>query len=91
MKTKTSDLSVEPGVALEDPEPEFTPIVRSGACADVGFRSNMEDVYVCMDNFTRDNGLKSFTDGPSAFYGVIILLLLSMTLHVSLCPLLYRC
>lgn len=70
MKTKTSDLSVEPGVGLEDPEPEFTPIVRSGACADVGFRSNMEDVYVCMDNFTRDNGLKSFTDGPSAFYGV---------------------
>lgn len=71
MKTKTSDVSVEPGLGVEDCESEFIPIVRSGAWADVGFRSNMEDVYVCVDNFTRDNRLWNLTDGPSAFYGVI--------------------
>ncbi|KAG2691570.1 hypothetical protein I3843_08G015100 [Carya illinoinensis] len=70
MKTKPADVSVEPGLGVENRESEFIPIVRSGAWADVGFRSNMEDVYVCVDDFTRDNGLWNLTDGPSAFYGV---------------------
>lgn len=72
IKTKSSDDSIERALGLEDSETEFIPIARSGACAEIGFRKKMEDVYVCVDNFTRDNEIKSFTDGPSAFYGVII-------------------
>ncbi|KAA8525357.1 hypothetical protein F0562_007225 [Nyssa sinensis] len=62
--TKTSDLRVE------DCETKFIPILRSGAWADVGFRSSMEDVYVCADNFVSDFGVKSFNEEPNAFYGV---------------------
>ncbi|KAM1177663.1 hypothetical protein PS1_017312 [Malus domestica] len=70
MKTKTKEIKVEPGVQAEDFESNFIPIVRSGAWADIGSRPNMEDVYVCLDNFIDDYGLKDHTDGPSAFYGV---------------------
>lgn len=69
MKTKVSEVSTESGRAVEDCESEFLPKLRSGACADIGFRSNMEDVYVCVDNFMLDYGLENH-DGPSAFYGV---------------------
>lgn len=72
MRTKTSDVTVELGVEAESYEATFIPIVRSGAWADIGSRSSMEDVYVCVDNFMDDYGLKNFTDGPSAFYGVFI-------------------
>uniref|UniRef100_A0A2N9H756 protein-serine/threonine phosphatase n=1 Tax=Fagus sylvatica TaxID=28930 RepID=A0A2N9H756_FAGSY len=65
MKSKASDVS-----GLESCESEFIPIVRSGAWADVGFRTNMEDVYVCVDDFAQDYGLKNFTDGPNALYAV---------------------
>lgn len=82
MKTKTSDVPVEPGPSLEDCE--SIPIVRSGACADIGLRTKMEDVYVCIDDFMLEYGLKNMTDGPSAFYGVILLLLL-MTAHDTVC------
>eukprot|EP00262_Sarcandra_glabra_P003550 TRINITY_DN14288_c0_g1_i1.p1 TRINITY_DN14288_c0_g1~~TRINITY_DN14288_c0_g1_i1.p1 ORF type:complete len:294 (-),score=64.39 TRINITY_DN14288_c0_g1_i1:74-934(-) len=30
----------------------------------------MEDAYVCFDNFMHDNGLRTFGEGPNAFYGV---------------------
>ncbi|KAG5065563.1 hypothetical protein AAZX31_04G068600 [Glycine max] len=70
MKTKLSDVSAEPGHVTEDCQSDFFPTLRSGACADIGFRSNMEDVYVCADNFMVDYGLKNHIDGPSAFYGV---------------------
>ncbi|KAF3447190.1 hypothetical protein FNV43_RR12370 [Rhamnella rubrinervis] len=70
MKMTKSDVSAESGLCLEDHGSEFIPIIRSGAWTDVGFRSSMEDVYVCVDNFMHDYGLKSFTDRPSAFYGV---------------------
>ncbi|XP_043687141.1 probable protein phosphatase 2C 57 isoform X2 [Telopea speciosissima] len=65
----TSDDSI--GLALSDHcETEFIPIVRSGGWADIGFRQSMEDAYICVDNFTQVYGLKSFCEGPSAFYGV---------------------
>ncbi|XP_042481694.1 probable protein phosphatase 2C 57 isoform X2 [Macadamia integrifolia] len=65
----TSDDSI--GSALsEHCETEFIPIVRSGGWADIGFRQSMEDAYICVDNFTQLYGLKSFCEGPSAFYGV---------------------
>ncbi|CAA6666302.1 unnamed protein product [Spirodela intermedia] len=51
-------------------EAEFVPVVRSGAWADIGFRSSMEDVFVCFDNFEHSCGLRDFGEGPSAFYGV---------------------
>ncbi|CAJ1973752.1 unnamed protein product [Sphenostylis stenocarpa] len=69
MKTQLCDVS-EPGHVTEDCQSDFFPTLRSGACADIGFRSSMEDVYVCVDNFMHDYGLKNRIDGPSAFYGV---------------------
>lgn len=70
MKTKLSDVSVEPGHVTEGCQSDFFPTLRSGACAEIGFRSSMEDVYVCVDNFMQDYGLKNHIDGPGAFYGV---------------------
>jgi hypothetical protein len=57
----------------EDCQSDFLPNLRSGGYADIGFRSSMEDVYVCVDNFMQDHGVnKHVIDGPSAFYGVYI-------------------
>ncbi|KAF7830246.1 putative protein phosphatase 2C 22 isoform X1 [Senna tora] len=70
MKTNVSGVSTESGDVIEDCKSEFLPKLRSGACANIGFRSSMEDVYVCVDNFMLDYGHKNHTDGPSAFYGV---------------------
>ncbi|XP_038701203.1 probable protein phosphatase 2C 22 isoform X2 [Tripterygium wilfordii] len=67
--TKTSEISVDAELIIHD-ETDFVPIVRSGACADIGVRSYMEDVYVCVDNFMHDYGNKSIIDGPSSFYGI---------------------
>ncbi|KAJ7966132.1 putative Protein phosphatase 2c [Quillaja saponaria] len=69
MVTRVSDVSVKPACVVED-ESEFLPILRSGAWTDIGIRTSMEDVYVCVDNFMQDYGLKTYTDGLSAFYGV---------------------
>lgn len=70
MKTKASGVSAEAGLGVDDHQSQFCPIVRSGAWTDIGFRSSMEDVYVCVDNFMQDYGLKDFPDEPNAFYGV---------------------
>uniref|UniRef100_A0A5B7ABS7 protein-serine/threonine phosphatase n=1 Tax=Davidia involucrata TaxID=16924 RepID=A0A5B7ABS7_DAVIN len=70
VKTKASDISVEARLSEEVRETEFIPILRSGAWADIGFRTSMEDVYVCVDNFMHDFGVKNFNEGPNAFYGV---------------------
>lgn len=70
MKTKVSDISVENEFTLEKNKPEFVPAMRSGAWSDVGSRSTMEDVYLCLDNFMDSYGLKNSGDGPSAFYAV---------------------
>ena len=71
VKTKTLDIPVKPNLGAESHDADFVPIVRSGAWTDIGFRSSMEDVYICADNFTSDYGLKNATDGPNAFYGVL--------------------
>ncbi|KAI9070586.1 hypothetical protein K1719_047451 [Acacia pycnantha] len=70
MKTKVSEVSAEPEPVIEDCKSEFLPNLHSGACADIGFRSSMEDVYLCVDNFLPNFGPKNHIDGPSAFYGV---------------------
>ncbi|OMO52185.1 phosphatase 2C (PP2C)-like protein [Corchorus capsularis] len=70
VKSKPLEIAVENGHAIENHGAEFIPIVRSGAWADIGFRTSMEDVYLCIDDFMHDYGLKNFADGPSAFYGV---------------------
>ncbi|XP_004501295.1 probable protein phosphatase 2C 22 [Cicer arietinum] len=67
-KTKLSDVSAED--VTEDIQSDFLPKLRSGGYADVGFRSCMEDVYVCVDNFMQDHELKKHIDEPNAFYGV---------------------
>ena len=69
---KTPDIPVEP-ISLLRCDSEFIPIVRSGAWTDIGFRSRMEDVYVCVDDFMHHYGLQHTSDGPNAFYGVLIL------------------
>ncbi|XP_038710208.1 probable protein phosphatase 2C 22 isoform X2 [Tripterygium wilfordii] len=66
----TSEISVDAELVIHDDETEFVPIVRSGAWTDIGVRSYMEDVYVCLDNFMRDYENKSIIDRPSAFYGI---------------------
>ncbi|KAM7256002.1 hypothetical protein ACFE04_011743 [Oxalis oulophora] len=55
-----------------DNDDDYIPILRSGAWADIGFRTNMEDVYLCLDNFTRNYGLNhdDVADVSVAFYGV---------------------
>lgn len=59
-------------VSAEGVTEDFLPMLRSGGYADVGFRSSMEDVYVCVDHFMQDHGLNKHIAGPSAFYGVYL-------------------
>lgn len=69
---KASDISVDPTLDAQVCETEFLPILRSGAWGDMGFRSSMEDVYICADNFVQQYGVKNFVEGPGAFYGVYL-------------------
>ncbi|GAV68070.1 PP2C domain-containing protein, partial [Cephalotus follicularis] len=70
VKTKTLGISIEPEFSVENHVSDFIPILRSGAWADIGSRTNMEDVYLCVDDIICDYSLRNFADGPSAFYGV---------------------
>ncbi|KAK9207993.1 hypothetical protein WN944_000344 [Citrus x changshan-huyou] len=71
VKTTTAlDVSVEPVLGVGNHEAEFVPVVRSGAWADIGLRPTMEDVFLCVDDFMSDYGLKNLIDEPSAFYGM---------------------
>ncbi|KAI3454043.1 hypothetical protein Pfo_010706 [Paulownia fortunei] len=70
VKTRSSDISIEPRLNRDDSDTEFIPLLRSGAWSDIGFRSSMEDVYVCADNLMRDYGLNNSNERPTAFYGV---------------------
>lgn len=70
VKTKMSDISDDSISSAWSCKSQFLPVIRSGACADIGSRRSMEDVYVCVDNFVRDYALTNMADGPNAFYGV---------------------
>ncbi|KAE9609218.1 putative protein-serine/threonine phosphatase [Lupinus albus] len=70
IEAKLSDVSAEPGRVTEECQSDFLPELRSGAYADIGFRSTMEDAYICVDNFMQNFGSKKHIDGPSAFYAV---------------------
>ncbi|KAL3844121.1 hypothetical protein ACJIZ3_001524 [Penstemon smallii] len=70
VKTRSSDISSEPRLNEDVCDVEFTPLLRSGAWADIGSRSSMEDVYVCADNLMLDYGFDNSNESPSAFYGV---------------------
>ncbi|GAB4854147.1 hypothetical protein Ancab_022732 [Ancistrocladus abbreviatus] len=63
------DIPIKP-LTIADCGTEFMPILRSGAWTDIGFRSSMEDVYVCVDDFMLHYGLEHVSEGPNAFYGV---------------------
>ncbi|XP_058223376.1 probable protein phosphatase 2C 22 isoform X2 [Rhododendron vialii] len=69
-ESNTASISIEPRLNIEDRATDYVPILRSGAWGDIGFRSSMEDAYVCVDDFIHDYGLKNVSDGPNAFYGV---------------------
>lgn len=79
------DMAVEPLIAAC--ESEFLPIVRSGAWTDIGFRSNMEDVYVRLDDFMHHYGLQHTGEGPNAFYGVRVHLFIFFYLWIMYVPL----
>ncbi|XP_073133869.1 probable protein phosphatase 2C 22 [Henckelia pumila] len=68
--TRSSDIAIEQTLNVEDVETEFIPLLRSGAWADIGSRSSMEDVYVCADNMMNDYGQNDGDERPRAFYGV---------------------
>ncbi|XP_057504759.1 probable protein phosphatase 2C 22 [Actinidia eriantha] len=70
MKTKTTNIAVEPRLSSEDHGTEFIPMLRSGAWSDIGFRLSMENLYVCVNDFTHDYSVKNFSEGPNAFFGV---------------------
>ncbi|KAI3468294.1 hypothetical protein Pfo_024957 [Paulownia fortunei] len=70
VKIRSSDISIEPRLSGDDSDTEYMPLLRSGAWADIGSRSSMEDVYVCADNLMHDYGLNISNERPSAFYGV---------------------
>lgn len=73
VKIRSPDISIEPRLGGDDGDAEYMPLLRSGAWADIGSRSNMEDVYVCADNLMHDYGLNTLNKRPSAFYGVTLL------------------
>ncbi|KAI4376926.1 hypothetical protein MLD38_014630 [Melastoma candidum] len=70
VKTKICDETVDPVPGLGNRDSDFLPAIRSGAFSDIGFRTSMEDTYVCVDDFVSDYGLQNLSDGPHAFYGV---------------------
>ncbi|XP_009631008.1 putative protein phosphatase 2C 22 [Nicotiana tabacum] len=70
VRTKLSDVSLEPRADTGDHATEYIPLLRSGAWADIGSRSSMEDVYVCADNFMNHYRSTSSNEGNHAFYGV---------------------
>ncbi|KAH6757590.1 hypothetical protein C2S51_038738 [Perilla frutescens var. frutescens] len=70
VKVRASDISSEPRLSGDDSDAEYMPLLRSGAWADIGSRSSMEDVHVCADNMMNDYGLNISSEMPSAFYGV---------------------
>lgn len=70
MRTKLSDDPLEPRTAAGDHATEYIPILRSGAWADIGSRSTMEDVFVCTDNFMSHYRSTGSNEGTHAFYGV---------------------
>ncbi|EPS67944.1 hypothetical protein M569_06828, partial [Genlisea aurea] len=55
---------------VDDDEIKHIPLLRSGAWADIGSRSTMEDVFVCADNLMHTYGRNSSGGRPNAFYGV---------------------
>lgn len=70
VKVRASEFSSAPRLSGDDSDAEFVPLLRSGAWADIGGRSSMEDAYVCADNMMNDYGLNNSSERPSAFYGV---------------------
>ncbi|XP_075522550.1 putative protein phosphatase 2C 22 [Primulina tabacum] len=68
--TRSSDIAIVQTLNGEDGETEFVPQLRSGAWADIGSRSSMEDSYACADNMMNDYGQNDGDERPRAFYGV---------------------
>ncbi|XP_039123889.1 probable protein phosphatase 2C 27 [Dioscorea cayenensis subsp. rotundata] len=50
--------------------PGFLPVFRSGSCAEIGPKTNMEDEHICIDNLVDHLGGVACFPSPGAFYGV---------------------
>jgi len=48
----------------------FVPTFRSGSCAEIGPKQNMEDEHICIDNLVEHLSPDCEFPSPSAFYGV---------------------
>ncbi|XP_076881771.1 putative protein phosphatase 2C 27 isoform X2 [Bidens hawaiensis] len=68
--TDPIDLGIVGIKSASDGKSEYTPMIRSGSCAEKGPKEYMEDEHLCIDNllehFDRTEGLPSL----AAFYGV---------------------
>ena len=54
-------------------------MLRSGSSSDIGPKQNMEDEYICIDNFHKHFGAAPNIPSPGAFYGVPNLLFVYFT------------
>lgn len=56
---------------IDESEINFVPVLRSGGWSDIGFRCNMEDAHVRIDDLFHNYGVsRNGVAGPYAFYGV---------------------
>lgn len=48
----------------------FSPVFRSGSCAEIGPKQYMEDEHICVDDLLEHLGATVDFPSPGAFYGV---------------------
>lgn len=66
-----------PGIkAPSDLLSSYTPVFRSGSCAEKGPKPYMEDEHICIDDLPQHLSDISGFSSPVAFYGVSKMLLL---------------
>jgi protein phosphatase 2C family protein 2/3 len=60
----------------------FVPTFRSGSCAEIGPKQNMEDEHICIDNLVEHLSPDCEFPSPSAFYGVSIIIFLALSSQI---------
>ncbi|XVF63512.1 hypothetical protein PTKIN_Ptkin09bG0092500 [Pterospermum kingtungense] len=69
-----ANLELDVGIVVHKPpcdeKTEFSPVLRSGSCAEVGPKKYMEDEHICIDDLIRHMGASAEFPSPGAFYGV---------------------
>lgn len=67
LELEISGVSLNPSA---DGQSEFLPVFRSGSCAEIGPKRNMEDEHICIDDLVDHLGSPPNFPSPGAFYGV---------------------